>query len=163
MTLSEFLGGNKRRLLFHRNLLDTALMAAAFKVRFKERVDNGKSQFRSDETGRKHKHIGIVVLTGKLGKLHVPAKSRTDALMLVEGHVDSVAASADADSGELTARLNGLGAGMREVGIVAAFRRRSAIVLKLNAFGHKIAFYDIFQLIACMIRTDGKFFAWYKY
>ena len=155
MTLSEFLGGNKRRLLFHRNLLDTALMAAAFKVRFKERVDNGKSQFRSDETGRKHKHIGIVVLTGKLGKLHVPAKSRTDALMLVEGHVDSVAASADADSGELTARLNGLGAGMREVGIVAAFT--------LNAFGHKIAFYDIFQLIACMIRTDGKFFAWYKY
>ena len=52
-----------------------------------------------DEAGRKHKHIGIVVAAGKLGKLHRPAQCGTYALMFVEGYAYAVTRTAESYAG----------------------------------------------------------------
>lgn len=84
-----------------------------------ESVNNLYGEFGRDEAGRKHQTVGIVVLSGKFAQLHVPAKSRTHALMLVHGHADAVAAATDSYCRIHLATLESESAGMRIIGIIA--------------------------------------------
>ncbi len=109
-------------------------MAATFEFRRQKRVYDLKCKPLRYEPRRQHKHIGIVMLPGQSGQLHRPAKSRTYALMLVEGHAYAVARATHGYARVATAALYGLGTGMSEIGIIARFCRMSAKILVYNIF-----------------------------
>ena len=79
-------------------LLYSSLMASAFKRSREKLVHNGIGLHVGHEAAGHDKHIGIVVLACQLGNVGPPAKSRPDALVLVQGHGDAVSASADGDA-----------------------------------------------------------------
>ena len=113
------------------NLFDACLMAATVEGCIEELLDDIYSRDIVNETGREHKHIGIIVAAGKLGKLNIPAQSRTYALMLVERHAYTVARAAESDARIACTLLDSLSAGVRIVGIVATVGRESAEILEL--------------------------------
>ena len=65
------------------------LVSAAFKLGGKELVHYLRRHLRVDKAAWHNKHIGIVMLTNKVGNLGNPAKTSTDALVLVKRHVDT--------------------------------------------------------------------------
>mgnify|MGYP003312600021 CR=1 FL=1 len=120
-------------------------MASAFKVGGKELVEDAACHVVVDEAARHHQHIGIVVLTDEVGNLGLPAESGTDALMLVEGHADALAAAAHGDAGEHLARLDAACQCMAVGGIVARLLGVGAVVLVGIAMLFKILFYELFE------------------
>ena len=61
--------------------------------------------------------------TREARRLVVPAERRTDALVLIERHADTVARTTKANAGIDGARLHSLGQRMGVVGIIATVRR----------------------------------------
>ncbi len=94
-----------------------------------------------DEAGRKHKHIGIIVAAGKLGKLYRPAQSRAYALMFVEGYAYAVARTAESYAGITGTLLYSLGTGMCIIGIITAFGRECAEILKFDVLRAAFSFH----------------------
>ena len=90
-----FLSCNYGSLFAHRYLVDTALMTAAIELCGEILVHNFTGHVLVDETAGHHKHVGIVMLTDQVCYLWYPAQTGTDALMLVERHVDAFAAATD--------------------------------------------------------------------
>ena len=74
-----------------------------------------------NETSGHNQYVGIIVLAGQLCDVCIPAEGGTDALVLVEGHADAVAATADSDTGIALTALYGFGQGVGYIGIVATF------------------------------------------
>ena len=74
-------------------------------------------------------HVGIVVLTDQMGDLRNPAEAGTDALVLVERHVDTLTRSADGDAGIDLTLLNTASQGVAEVAVVAGVLGVGAVVL----------------------------------
>ena len=74
-------------------------MASALKLGGEVLVHNLTSHLLVDKATRHHQHVGIVVLTDEVGNLRNPAEASADALMLVQRHVDALAASADGNAG----------------------------------------------------------------
>ena len=75
------------------------------------------------------------LLACQMSNFSSPAKSRTNALMLVERHVDAVSAAADSNSRVTFACLDSLRQLMGKVGIVAAFGRVGSVIFVRPAFG----------------------------
>lgn len=73
------------------NLVNTLLMATAFKSGFEEFVHNLLRHLVVDETTWHDQDVGIVVLTDEVGNLRNPSQSGTNTLMLVEGHGNTFA------------------------------------------------------------------------
>ena len=124
---------NPRRLaginLFARDLVYTFLMAAAFELSGEILVHNLTGCLLGDEASGHHQHVGIVVLTDEMGNLRNPAQTGTDALMLVERHVDALARATDGDAREHLALLDALSQRMAEIGVVAGVLGVGAVVL----------------------------------
>ena len=135
-------------------------MAAALKGGREERLNDLQRQLHGDEAGRQHQHVGIVVAAGQRGQLGRPAQRRTDALMLVEGHVDAVARAAHGDARIAAAALHCLSARMREIRIVARLLRKSSEILEGEPIAGQPFLYFSFELKTCMVAADGDFLVW---
>ena len=85
-------------LFFHWNLVDTLLMTTAFKFRREEFIHNLASHFFVDKTTRHYENVGIVVLSDEMSNLRNPTKSCTNALMLVERHVNAFTTTANGNT-----------------------------------------------------------------
>ena len=103
-----------------------AAVASALEGGVEEGVDDDVGFPLGYETGREHEDVGVVVLLGQGGDLGLPAEGGAYALMLVEGHRDSVAGAAHGDAERAVALLYRNGAWMRVVGIIARLRGVSA-------------------------------------
>ena len=144
-----------RRLLLHGNLGDAAAMTATLKVGFKESLHNLDSLLIADEATGEGKHIGIVVQACQACNFGNPAECRANALMLVESHVDALTATTDTYTGITFTALHGKGAGMREVGIVAAFGAMGAKVAHGDALALEILNHCKLGFVAGMVATNG--------
>ena len=103
----------------NRNLINTLLMASTFKLGGEVLVHDGTGRLLIDEASWHHQYVGIVVLTDQVGNLRNPAETCTDALVLVECHVDTLATATDGDTREHLALLDTLSQSMAEVRVVA--------------------------------------------
>ena len=119
-------------------------MAAAFELGGEILVHDGTGGILVNETARHHEHIGIVVLTDEMGNLRNPAKAGTDALVLVERHVDAFARTADGDTGEYLALLDALSQCVAEVGVVAGVLGVGTVVFILVAFLFEVLLDELF-------------------
>ena len=133
-------------------------MASALKRSVEEFGHNHIRFFRADEASRHDKDIGIVVLACQMSNFGSPAKSRTNALMLVERHVDAVSAAADSNSRVTFACLDSLRQLMGKVGIVAAFGRVGSVIFVRPAFGFQPTADILFQFKAGVVGTKSKSF-----
>ena len=115
--------------LFARNLVDSFLMATAFKLCGEVLVHDGTGRLLRDETSWHDQHIGIVVLTDEVGNLGNPAETRTDRLVLVERHVDALTGATDGDAGEYLALLDTFCQCVTEIAVVAGVLGIGAVVL----------------------------------
>ena len=104
-------------------------MATAFKLGGEVLVHDGTGSVLVNETSRHHQHVGIVVLTDEMGYLRNPAQTGTDGLVLVERHVDALAAAADGDAGEHFTLFNAAGQSVAEVTVVTRVLGIGAVVL----------------------------------
>lgn len=95
--------------LFYRYLVDTFLMASAFELGGEELIHDALCHGVVDETAGHYEHIGIVVLTDEMCNLGYPAQTGTDGLVLVESHVDALAAATDCYAWEYLALLDATG------------------------------------------------------
>ena len=96
-----------------------------------------------DETAGHYQDVGIVVLTDKVGNLRNPAQAGADALMLVQGHGDTLSAAAHSYTLLYLTVLYTAGQCVAIVGIVATIRSIGAVVLELQplllqVFYHKL-------------------------
>ncbi len=91
-----------------------------------------------------------------------PAKSGTNALMLVERDADAFSAAADGNALPALARLYAFCQSMPEVRIVAALLAISPVVVKLDAPLCKVLLYMLLErkasMITCKSNHDNIFF-----
>ena len=73
-------------------------MTTSFKLCREEFSQYHVRFFCADKASRHHKNIGVIMLTGQVCNLCIPAKSSTYSLMLVQSHVDSVSTAADCNT-----------------------------------------------------------------
>ena len=104
-------------------------MAPTFESSGKELVHNLTSHFVVDESSGHYQHVGIVMLTNQVGYLRNPTETCTDALVLVQRHVDAFTAAADGDTGEYLALLNALSQCMTEIRVVTRVLGVGTVVL----------------------------------
>ena len=121
--------------LLYGNLVDTCLMASAFKFGVEELLHDGSCRIGVDKSAWHHQYVGIVVLAYEMCYFGYPAQSGTYALMFVERHVDALAATADGNAGVALAALYGCSQWVAIVGIVAAVGAMGAKVLVLPSLG----------------------------
>ena len=98
-------------------------MAATVEGGREEDVDHAHGFLGGHEACGQNEHVCIVVGTREARRLVVPTERRTDALVLVERHADTVARTTEANAGIDGARLHGLSQRMGVVGIIATVRR----------------------------------------
>lgn len=139
------------------DFIDTTLVATAFEVGVEVCLHDLKGEVLRDEAGGKGEDVGIVVLTGQASQLGLPTQGGTDALVLVEGHGDTVAGAADGDAAAATATFHRFGAWVGIVGIVARGFGIGAEVLKLIAFGAEPQLDSFFELITGMVAAQADF------
>ncbi len=111
------------------DFVDAALVTATLEFGAEEGVDALQRNGRVDKPSGEHEDVSVVVLSRKGRQLRLPAKCGANVLVFVEGHGDAVAGAANGDCGVALSVLDGSGARVSEVGIVARFCRESAEVL----------------------------------
>ena len=139
------------RLSLHGNLIDAALVAAAFEFGGEELIHDFAGHVFIDEAAGHHEHIGVVVLADEVGNFGNPAETGTNALVLVERHVDAFARTADSDAGEYFTFLDTAREGMTEVRVVARILSIGAVVLVFESFLLEILLDELFQGKASVI------------
>ena len=137
--------------LFYGNFIDAPLVATAFKIGIQKGIENVLRRIGVDESTGHHADIGIVVLARQSGNFLAPAKGSAYALMLVERHVDTVAAAANSDAGIALAALHRLCQRVGIVGIVAAFRRTGTEIPIRNFSRFELRANKLLQFISGMI------------
>ena len=90
------------------------------------------SHISIDETAGHNKNVGIIVLTDKVSNLRDPAQAGANALMLVKGHGDALAAAAHGYTLLYLTVLYAAGQSVAIIGIVATIRSIGAVVLELQ-------------------------------
>ena len=128
-------------------------MATAFEGGCEELVHDLARHVVVDEPTRHHEHIRIVVLTDQMGNLRNPAQTGTHLLVLVQRDADTLAATADGDTGIYLTALDTLGQSMTEVGIVNRCIAPSTVVLIGVALLFQVLEHELFQRVACVIAS----------
>ena len=116
----------------------------------------------ADKATWHYETVRIVVLTDKVSNLYIPAKSSTNALMLVQGHRDTLARTTHCNTTVNLALLNTLSKGMTEVWIVNRSIAPCAIVLYLIALLLKILENELLEWEASMIGGYANYFLFHK-
>ena len=128
-------------------------MAAAFKGGSKELVHNLTGHIVVDEATRHYEHVGIVVLTDEMCNLRNPTQTGSHLLVLVERDADTLAGTADSDTGIDLTTLNALGQSVTEVWIIDTRVTPSTIVLVGITLLLKILEHELLQCVACVIAS----------
>ena len=115
------------------NLVHSALVASAFEVGLEESSHDVQRLGHGDEVRGQAENIGVVVLACELRKALLPAERRTDTLVLVCCHADTVARRADNDTELVRTFLHSLCQGVGIVGVVATLWGVGAKILALIA------------------------------
>ena len=144
-----------RRLLLHGYLGDAAAMTTSLEVGFKKSLHNLDCLLIADEATGEGKHIGIVVQACQACNFGNPAECRANALVLIERHIDTLTTATDAYTGIALTALHGKGAGMREVGIVAAVSAISAEIAHSDTLALEILNHCKLGFVAGMVATNG--------
>lgn len=112
--------------------VNASLMATALEGGVQVLVHNLAGHVGVDETAGHNQDVGIVVLTDKVSYLGDPAQSGADALMLVQGHGDSLSAAAHGYALLYLTVLYAAGQCVAVVGVVTAIGGEGAVVLVLQ-------------------------------
>lgn len=139
---------------------DATLVTAALEGGGEEDVDDVAGFLVGNEAGGEAEDVGIVVATGEVGELHVPAEGATDALVLVDGHGYAVATAAEDDAAVVGAGLDGGGEGMGRVGVVHAVGGMGAEVGDEVAPGAEVFNELLLVGKSGMVGRDGYFHGW---
>ena len=136
-----------------RKLIQTALVAAAFKFGGKEGVHNGKGEHVAGHAGPQTEHVGVVVLSRQPGVQFRGAERRANARMAVGGHGHADARAADQDAPAIFL-LHGGAQGVRKDRIVAAGLAVGTEIDDFVALPGKVAADGGLERHAGMIRGD---------
>ena len=98
-------------------------MAAALEGGIQEDLDDFPRVFQADEPARYDDYVRVVVGARQLGDVRPPAEGGAYALVLVQGHTDTIAGAANRDARIDLAALDGFRHGVGVVRIVATVRR----------------------------------------
>lgn len=126
-------------------------MSAAFEGCFEEYVSQSPACVFVEEARRHGADVCVVVLTSQTCYLVVPAVGRADCGVLVEGHVDAVAAAAEGYAATDLSCADGRCQRVSIVGVVATFGRMAAEVFDVVAGDHKSRFDGFFHGVACVV------------
>ena len=137
------------------NLVDTLLVAAALELGGEVLVHDLAGHVLVNETAGHYQHVGVVVLTDEVGNLGNPAQTGTNVAVVVERHVDALAAATDGYAGEHLALLNTAGQRMAEIAVVARVLRVRAIVLVLVSLLFEILLHKLLQCKTSVIAGDA--------
>ena len=131
-----------------RDLVNATLMTSAFEIRLEERTNDIQRLHCRDKVRRQTQHVRIVMLTSQLRQLRIPAQGRTDTLMLVRTHTDTVTRRADHDTELVLALLYGLCKRVCKIRIIATLGVITAEILYLRSV--------VFQKRLCTCCLSGK-------
>ena len=151
----HFLKNQLEYLLLKRNLLDTTLVAATFEGSREELVHDSFGSLVVDETAWKYQDISIIMLTDEMSNLLVPCQTSTYTLMLVQGHGDTLATTADTDTRINLAALDTLTKCMTEVWVVNAFVAICTIILYRITFLLQLLQFKLFHWETCVIACNS--------
>ena len=151
------------KLFLYRDLFYATLMATAFKRYCEELVHDGTGCVVVDETTWHHEHIGIVVLTDKLSDFRAPANSRTNALMLVERHGNTLSTTTDGNAGINLAAFNTFSQCVAKIGIVDGGITPCAIVFHRVAFLFQILQNELLQWKSCVVSCHAYAFYFHNH
>ena len=107
-------------------------MTLSLKRTRQEGLDHSNGFLFCDEAARQSDGVSIVVLTGQASYLEVPAKCRTDVLMLIQSDVDTLAAATHGNARIAFAQFNRRSAQMGKISIVTTFFAVGTEVLEGN-------------------------------
>ena len=116
----------------YRDAVNAELMATALKGGVQILVHDLAGHIGIDETAGHYQYVGIIVLADKMSNLRYPAESGADALMLVQGHGDSLSAAAHGYTLLYLTALYAAGQSVAVIGIVATIGSVGAVVLELQ-------------------------------
>lgn len=138
-----FLWDTLARESMDRDAVHASLMATALKGGVQVLVHYLAGHVGVDETAGHDQDVSIIVLTDKVSYLGDPAQSGADALMLVQGHGDTLSAAAHGYTLLYLTLLYAAGQCVAVVGVVTAIGGEGAVVLELQplllqVFYHKL-------------------------
>ena len=140
------------------NLIDSRLMATSFEGCGEELVEAGDGGGFVDESSGEDDDVGVVVLADEVGDFGTPDKTSSYALVLVEGHADALARTADGDAGIDGTILDGIAKGVTEVGVVAAGFTAGAEVAKDDAALCEVLLNEFFKRKASVVAGQAYYF-----
>ncbi len=129
-------------------------MAYALKISVKKHINDIQRLFRLDKPSRKHEDICIVMLTRQRREFSVPAQCRTDTLMLVKSHADTVTAATQSYPGIHSAIFDSRSTRMREIRIITTVGRHRSEILIRDTPTLEITLNYTFHFVAGMVRTQ---------
>ena len=129
-------------------------MAPSFESSGEELVEAGGAGGFVYEAAREDDDVGIVVLADEVSNLGAPYQAGAHALMLVQGHRDALARTADCDAGIDAAVLDGVAQSVTEVTVVARGFAIGAEVLVLVALLLEVLLDELFQRVASVVRCE---------
>lgn len=137
----------------------TALVTTTLELGVEVLIDNLQGSFLTDETGGHGEDVAIVVLTAKMGDFGSPAKGTTDMGILVDSHLDTVAAAADDNAALVFPLVDGIAHLMGEIGVIATIGTVCSIVFYIKTLCFEMVDDFQLQLVACMVaRYRNNFF-----
>ena len=138
-----------------RDLVDTGLMPSALEGCIEEGRDDLLSLLLRDEASGQREYVSIVVLTGELSQLDIPAEGSTYPRVLVHDHGDPIARATDGDpSGELSL-LDRPAYRMGEVGVITSLAGVTAEVLDRQPSGDELSFHKLLDLVASVVGANA--------
>jgi len=138
-----------------RDLVDTGLMPSALEGCIEEGRDDLLSLLLRDEASGQREYVSIVVLTGELSQLDIPAEGSTYPRVLVHDHGDPIARATDGDpSGELSL-LDRPTHGMGEVGVIASLAGVTAEVLDREPTSGELSLHELLDLVASVVGANA--------
>lgn len=133
-------------------------MAAAFEGSFDVLLQDLEGEVFGDEAGREGEDVGVVVLTCEMCYLDIPAEGATDVGVLIDSHLDAIAASADDDTATVGAVVDDGADLMGEVGIIATVGGVGAEVFRFETHLDETGHHFLFQVVTCMVAGDRYYF-----
>ena len=127
----------------YRYAVNAELMATALKGGVQILVHDLAGHVGIDKTAGHDQYVGIIVLADEVSNLGDPAESGADALMLVQGHGDSLSAAAHGYTLLYLTVLYTAGQCVAEIGIVAAIGSIGAVVLELQPLLLQVFYYKL--------------------
>ena len=145
------------------DFLYSALVAASFEGGFDVFFEDLEGEVFGDEAGGKGEDVGVVVLTGEMGNLDIPAEGATYVGILINGHLDTISTSADDDAATIGAVVDDGADLMGKVGIITTVGGVGAKIFRFESHLGETSHHLLFQVVTCMVAGDRYYFCHNSY